>query len=364
MQLYQASHQWATRPADERFSSLEAMHAAALASRDSSREKDTEWASLRAEAVGSDLFLVGKGGVGAKIAHYAFGQLANRIGAPAAYLRQLPATLAAQNLNYGLKEKVSGLASLLFHLNTGETGTALTLRAATSEKYTRIWNHEVIARLIELSARCRLQPGRTTMGGAGNPEGLDLDGVPSRALYASDHDMFAFLMSEQLVQDPVGQSLFRGIIVANSEVGDRALSVLGFWFREVCWNHIIWGAEKLTEVKLVHVGEIGKKWVDAQLVIRRYLDASTDQESVRFQQLTARIAATKEEVLDTLFGKRLASYTALEASYDAVVPEEDGDPRSVWGIAQGITRHSQKTPYADERFALDRAAGKLLSLDF
>jgi hypothetical protein len=37
------------------------------------------------------------------------------------------------------------------------------------------------------------------------------------------------------------------------------------------------------------------------------------------------------------------------------------NPRSVWGYVQGLTRLSQSTPYQDERFTLDRAAGRLLA---
>lgn len=360
MQLYQASHQWATRPADERFASLEDMYNVTRGYAKSAVEKEVPWDSLRVEAQGDDL-LIGRTGVQAKIAHYAFGQLASRIGAPAGYLRGLPATLAAQNLNFGLKERVSGLASLLFHRN-GD----LILRAATSDKYARVWNYEVVARLQHLAQTQNLVPARTTMGGAENPNGLDLNGVASRALYASDHDMFAFLMSDKTVVDPVGATLYRGIIVQNSEVGDRSLSVLGFWFREICWNHIVWGAERLLEVRLNHIGEIRNRWIDATVNIRRYLDSDTSMEQAKFSQLTARIAGTKEEVLDTLFGKRSLglSQKALASSYDAVVPEEDGDPRSVWGFAQGVTRASQDTQYADARQDMDRAAGRLLSLDF
>ncbi len=47
-----------------------------------------------------------------------------------------------------------------------------------------------------------------------------------------------------------------------------------------------------------------------------------------------------------------------------VVEDQDGDPKSKWGLVQGITRHSQTLPYADERTALDRAAGKLMAITF
>lgn len=359
--IHSASHQWATRPADERFASLEAMFIATKNYRDNSVEKERPWSDLRVEAQGDDLAMIGKAGIPAKIGHYAFGQLAGRIGAPPAYLRSLPTTLAAQNLNFGLKERVTGVASLLF-----KKGTDLVLRAATSDVYERVWDHEVVARLIDLSAREGLIPGRTTMGGTDNPEGLDANGQPSRSLYASDHDMFAFLIGDKQIIDPVGQSMYRGIIVANSEVGDRSLMVQSFLFRECCWNHNIFGAKNIVEVKLRHVGEIRSKWLSAQAQIRRYLDSDTSLEQAKFSQLRAQIAGSKEEVLDTLFGKRSLglSRKALEASYEAVVPEQDGDPKSVWGFAQGITRHSQTMPYADDRFTMDRAAGRLMDLDF
>ena len=37
-----------------------------------------------------------------RLSRYSFGQLASQVGAPAAYLRQLPAALAGINLQYGL----------------------------------------------------------------------------------------------------------------------------------------------------------------------------------------------------------------------------------------------------------------------
>jgi hypothetical protein len=358
MELYQANRQWAERPADERFPSLEAMHAVTRAYAQQAAEKEVPWPDVRVDVVGEDLTLVGKAGVPAILTHYAFGQLAARVGAPAGYLRGLPPTLAAQNLNHGLKSKGDGNALLLFHQNTG-----LVLRAATSERYARLWNHEVLARLIDLSATTALVPARQTMTWDGSP----LPEVRPPALYASDHDMFAFVMTpERAVVDPVGKTLFRGLIVTNSEVGDRSLGLLGFWFRDLCTNHIIWGAEQIADIKLAHVGAIKDKWSEATVRARKYLDADTSFERAKFAQLTVQIAGTKETVLDTLFNRRTLglSRKTLDAAWEAVVPEQDGDPRTVWGFAQGLTRHAQARPYADERYDLDRAAGKLLTLNF
>jgi len=37
------------------------------------------------------------------------------------------------------------------------------------------------------------------------------------------------------------------------------------------------------------------------------------------------------------------------------------NPRSIWGYVQGLTRLSQRTPWQDGRFILDRAASRLLT---
>jgi len=45
---------------------------------------------------------------------------------------------------------------------------------------------------------------------------------------------------------------------------------------------------------------------------------------------------------------------------------EDGHkvPETVWGMVNGMTRFSQMLPCADKRNEIDRAAGKLLKMDF
>lgn len=360
MELYQANHQWATRPADEKFRTLESMYDATKAYAAQARTREVEWNALRVEAQGDDLFVT-RGAEPAKLTHYSFGQLSSRVGAPASYLRLLPPTLAAQNLNHGLKEKSdSSAAQLLFHQNGG-----LVLRAATSEKYERIWNYEVLARLIELAQSRDLEPARQTMNWSGEPMTPEQIAAAQRSLYASDHDMFAFLMSSQtVVTDPTGSALRRGIITVNSEVGDKRLSIMGFLFRDVCANHIIWGAQEIASIDLVHVGKIRERWLDATVRVRRYLDGAASFDEARFIQTMAKIAGSKDDVLDVLFGKKIGTRKLLAASYDAVVPEQDGDPNTVWGFAQGMTRHSQTLPYADERTEIDRAAGKLLALTF
>src|SRR5436190_13213830 len=142
MNLFKASEQWAKRPADETFSTIQAAYDAALAYRKTTAEKtDVNPASLRVEAQDKEVVLVGKGAIPARLTHWSFGQISARVGAPASYLRQLPATLAVQNLNHGLRAKfgttddprTDDSVNILAHSNG-----SLLVRAFTSDKYTRI----------------------------------------------------------------------------------------------------------------------------------------------------------------------------------------------------------------------------------
>jgi hypothetical protein len=353
MELFHANNQWSTRPDDQRFCSLEELFKVTKAYADTAVERPSvPISSLRVEAIDGAVQLVGKKNVPAKLTHWAFGQLAARVDAPASYLRELPATLAAQNLNHGLarrvKDDANATANLLFHSNGG-----ILLRAMTSDRYSRVWNWEIAERLLEMQ-----QHGWT-------PATPDVRQIDNRLpLYASDHDMFAFIMHPDRVIKEKGNptGLKRGLIAGNSEVGGGSLWLLRFLYREMCGNHIIWGAEDVIEVRARHIGSIRERFAEWQVTINKYLNESTSMEEARILHAqTKRIAGTKEDLLDTLFGKRSLNLSRkmLEAGYAAVRPE-DGDPLTPWGIAQGLTRYSQATPYADERTRIDKAAGRIL----
>ena len=138
------SSEWFSRPAAERFLSLDALFAAVNARSEQSRTRTVESAAVRVEASRDDpealaLILPGDD---APIAptHWSFGQLAALVGAPAAYLRQLPAALAGINLQYGLAshrpEQIKTLELLKERIE---------LRAATGPDYGRIHDRELVS---------------------------------------------------------------------------------------------------------------------------------------------------------------------------------------------------------------------------
>src|SRR5206468_4272718 len=100
------SSEWFSRPADERYLSLNELARTVRDRTDRSRTRVVESALIHVEANRADperlaLMLPGSDTPVAPT-HWSFGQLASQVGAPAAYLRQLPAALAGINLQYGL----------------------------------------------------------------------------------------------------------------------------------------------------------------------------------------------------------------------------------------------------------------------
>lgn len=380
MELYKASYQWANRPADERFASIREMYDACKQYADASTEVNgVKYSTLRAEASNGEVLLTGKKNVPVHMSHWAFGQLAARVGAPASYLRELPATLAAQNINHGLAKRGDdmGEASMLLHRNG-----SLVLRALTSEIYSRFWNHEICERLLDAeSYGWQVPPARPALSNQpgtrpatesdvlrGRESGLSIqvgDSIAPAGLYASDHDMFAFLVNERArIEDNSTGGLARGIFVINSEVGAKQFEIWRFLYRFVCGNHIVWGASQVESISIRHVGDIrGKIYGKIHAAMRTYADDSASEETAVIKTAQSRVlGAKKDEVLDFIFGKRILSRKQAGLAYDAVQPDVDGDPRTLWGFTQGITRLSQATGYADDRLTLDAAAGKVLNL--
>lgn len=90
--LMQASHQWASRPADQRFLDLHELRARTEQGKLNSTGKVVPTKALHFEPMDDHkgLKIAGQNGVAADITHWSFGQLAGLAKAPAGYLRELP----------------------------------------------------------------------------------------------------------------------------------------------------------------------------------------------------------------------------------------------------------------------------------
>lgn len=358
-ELMHASRQWASRPADERFSSLEAIHDATTKYRAISQEATVDLAALRIETkeIGGTVEPVVKGpeGGSAEFTHYSFGQFARLLSAPADYLRSLPAPLVAANMNHSLATTERQNMNLLFAKNGG-----LRLRASVSEKYTRIWNSDITSRLLRLTRQSpEWQPAPAAFDG-------------SRGLYASDEDMFCFLVDNdrRIFEQDKNGGLGRGFFVWNSEVGSASFGIMTFLYQYVCGNHIVWGASGVSELRIKHVGNADDR-AFAQLggELRRYADSSAKDEEAKIVATQKMILGNnKDEVLDRVFGLKIPdlSRKVIGEAYDRAETRVDwyGNPRSVWGLTSGLTEIARDLPNANDRTKLDRAAGKVMKIAF
>jgi hypothetical protein len=137
------SSEWFSRPADERYLSLSELYGSVRRRTEHSRTRTVESAAIRVDASrdnGERLTLMLPGAeVPVAPTHWSFGQLAGLVGAPAAYLRQLPAPLTGINLQYGL---TSHRAEQIKTLEIEEG--RVELRAVTGPDYGRIYDHELV----------------------------------------------------------------------------------------------------------------------------------------------------------------------------------------------------------------------------
>jgi len=398
MNLYEASEQWATRPPDERFSSVPEMLNACKKYYATAAEASLAAAKLKAVADEKEVKLLGQKGNESKLTYWAFGQLAHKANAPANYLRTLPTTVAAECLNFGFQRFKESNASLelMFHQLPDENGqpplpqtpseNPLLLRAITSDKYKRIWNWEVVERLQDLLGKgWRIPPARPfkkNQPGTRRATQDDIlrdqdflsieegDLIAPAGLYASDHDMFAFLIFENAhIEDGTGGGLSRGVFFENSEVGDKALRCTTFLYRHVCGNHIVWDVSEVNKRIIRHVGKARDKFTDIFKYLQSYQNASAIKDTQKIQKARKKtIAKDRKETVNKLFGRFGNSITReqLENAFDYAdfYTDTDGDPTTVWGMTQGITRLSQQSQFADERTKLDRTAGKVLRIAF
>jgi len=386
--LLQAHNEWNTRPADQRFETLEALQTYVQTMRDNAATSQIRMSRLTAEPAAHGLELVGEHGQRASMTNWSFGQLANRIGAPAEYLRGLPLELAAENVNHGLRYNDNKALMLLDRI--GGDGAALQCRAFTSDEYSRIWSAELVARLIPLQANgWQIPPARPSgmkAPGARQATAADClansqrnsaiaikpgDWIAPAGLYASDRDLFAFMVNEEnRIEDGSPGGLSRGFFAVNSEVGASSLRFTSFLYRAICGNHIVWGAKNVRELRIVHRGGADRQFgYKLQVELRKYADEAASADEARIETCKRCVlGAKRDDVLDLLFAKKILPLKSLERAYEYAIDEADrhaaGSPKTAWGMAQGLTRLSQDSEYADRRNEIDRAAGKILDLAF
>jgi RNAse (barnase) inhibitor barstar len=363
-----ASHQWSTRPYDERFAGTkqygpvtEAKLAARMHRRNSKAivVANRELSAHPVEGDDHGIVLM-RGDNVAVPTNWAWGQLCQRAGAPASYLRDLPSPLAADNLNWGLhyKRDVESMGILLRSNGQGPLVTA-----ATGKDYGRIWDDDVLEAIEQ-----RFGDGRSGDFRVPGEFGKRVEITKENTtVYASDRDMFVFLADEERRidvpnrRDGKSGSMARGFFVGNSEVGAATLSIDTFLFDYVCCNRIVWGASDVARIRIRHTSGAPYRFVEEVApALEEYAASSTKTMLDTIKNAKQKSLGEKDKVMEFL-SKRFTRSQAV--AFNTAHEQEEGRPiETLWDAVTGATAYAKTIQFQDARVDLERKAGALLDL--
>lgn len=344
-------HQWAARPDDQRFLSLDELEAAVKARTDISREYQVPNGTLQVMLKDEDLGLTtGKGF--SELTHWSFGQLCRLGGAPSDYLRSLPPVLAAPALQWSLERREKdgkGLKVLAAQNGHNE------VRAITSPTYGRVWDLDVIRALKRLGDDWHV-PAASYSGT--NPK-------RATTLYASDRDIFVFLCRQEPIDIGHGQVLNRGIMAWNSETGSASFGLDTFTYDRVCDNRIIWDVKDRVSMRIRHTSGAPARMVsEVRPLLASYSQAGSAEIVATVKAARNTVVGNDRESVTEWMRKRGFTRSQASAAYEHAEKDmlnQGLNPRTVWGLVQGVTDAAHDVGHTDNRVDLERKAGELLA---
>ncbi|MBY5903956.1 DUF932 domain-containing protein [Rhizobium leguminosarum] len=364
------SSEWFSRPDDARFLSLSDLYDTVRSRAERAHARTIESAAIRVEATRDNaerLELVVPGQRQAIApTHWSYGQLCSLIGAPATYMRQLPAPLAAINLQHGLLNHRAELVKTL-EMDDGR----LELRAVTGPEYGRIWDHELVSSVMKIAGN---GTGDTMWKVPGVLDWATMTHNPfvditkdTTTLYASDRDVFLFLVDDthpiEAGRLPNGEPdlYFRGFYAWNSEVGSKTLGIASFYLRAVCANRNLWGTENFEEITIRHSKFAAQRFAhEAAPALTSFANSSPAPFIAGIKAAREQIVARKDDDRETFLRRRGFSKGETGKVIEMVLSEEGRPPESVFDFVQGITALARTKTNQDTRLELEGKAKQLL----
>jgi len=364
------SSEWFSRPDDERYLSLTELYDAVKSRADRAKARTVESRAVRVEASRDNaerlsLIVPGQEQPIAPT-HWSFGQLCSLVGAPATYMRQLPAPLAGINLQYGLLSHRAELVKTL----EAEDGR-IELRAMTGPDYGRIWDHELVAAVMKIAGNgvgdtMWKVPGVLDWATMTHNPFVDITN-DTTTLYASDRDVFLFLVDDthpiEAGRLPNGEPdlYFRGFYCWNSEVGSKTLGIASFYLRAVCMNRNLWGVENFEEISIRHSKFAAQRFAhEAAPALTSFANSSPAPFVAGIKAARERIVARTDEDRETFLRKRGFSKAETGRIIETVLSEEGRPPESIFDFVQGMTAHARTKAHQDSRLELEAKAKTLL----
>jgi len=281
-------------------------------------------------------------------------------------MRQLPAPLAAINLQHGLLSHRAELVKTL-EMDDGR----LELRAVTGPDYGRIWDHELVAAVMKIAGNGTGDtmwkvPGQLNWATMTHNPFVDIT-KDTTTLYASDRDVFLFLVDDthpiEAGRLPNGEPdlYFRGFYAWNSEVGSKTLGIASFYLRAVCANRNLWGTEQFEEITIRHSKFAGERFAhEAAPALASFANSSPAPFVAGIKAARETIVARQDDDREAFLRRRGFSKGETGKVIDMVLSEEGRPPESIFDFVQGITALARTRTNQDVRLDLEGKAKKLL----
>jgi hypothetical protein len=362
-----AQRQYFSRPADQKFDSLEALYDKVQNRRSNAVQFESEIIDMKASmAPDGGLVFAAKPKESKRTeimspTHYAFGQTCSLVKAPADYMRRLAAQgnpeLVVNNLNHCISKREAAGMKFLAVPDASDDGD-MTLYSTTSPSYGRIWDADVVEATKTVLDRVNHEAGREVFY---SPWAW---GKKHRALFGSQQDIFMYFIDGGSIVDGGGErdQLNRGIYIWNSEVGSATFGIATFLFRQTCGNFMVWGVENAKVLNIRHTSGGPARFAEqAAPALLEFANSSV-------KQLEAGVQAAKLFTLDADKDKVLEfaskhGFTKAEAkrAYDTAIAEE-GQCATLWDFVNGVTACARMMAFADAKVDLETRAGKLMKL--
>lgn len=349
-----AQTQYFSRPADQKFSTLDDLYNKVHSRRMSAIEFEADIVDVHASVTPEGGLVYEAKHNTLSPTHWAFGQTAARIGVPAAYARKVASQgrvdLVAEMLNHGIaKSEHEGFKFLA----TDEPSGSTTLYAATSPSYGRIWDADVVEstkQVIDAQNGTFYSPWAW--------------GHKHRALFGSSQDVFMYFIDGGSIVDGGGDmdQLHRGIYIWNSEVGAATFGIATFLFRETCGNFLVWGVQNAKILNIRHTSGGPQRFInDAVPALKEFAASSVKQLEEGVHAAKRYALSTDEDEIVTFAMKHGFNRAEAKRAIGAAQTEE-GQCATLWDLVNGFTAVARMMAFADAKADMEVRAGKLMKV--
>lgn len=341
-QLLHASRELFRRPPDERFETLAdlARHCQDVKERSHRlKEPGTEFRPVFHDG---HVALQVNGHAPCRLNDWSFSQLCSIASAAKDTVNRLRPETAARVLAETLSQRT--------HEETELQALVLDnaiVRAVNGEQYRRLWNADLLAMLQEFATD--FTPPQKGFNGA-------------TGLYASEQDMFCFMIDPAGWTEIGGEAFAPGFFVWNSEVGKRTVGISTFWFQAVCANHIVWDAIDVTEVARKHTGRVRESLADIRAVIEALVE-KRDARRDGFAKIIAKAMETRygEDADDVQALLAKAGFTQALAKRASEIARQKGS-FTLWSVVDALTQLARECKFAGARTDAEEKASAMLGL--